>query len=82
MKDILIVVKQRLDKNRSAYNAIKTEADKNKEVVQEILGAAFLIKGDNRFEITMSLYRIALKNEIPIAFFEIESCLYVPDTVC
>ena len=78
MKDILIVLKPRINGSREPYNKVKMEAKKYEESVQEILGTAFLVTGPKSFEIAMSLYRIALENDIPVAFFEIESCLLIP----
>lgn len=79
MKDILIVLKPRVDGFLESYNTIKKEADKNKGSTKEVFETAFLITGPKSFEIAMSLYRLALEQGIPVAFFEIQSCLLMPN---
>lgn len=80
MKNILIVVAlQTTPWHRDTYNTMQKEALKSKESVKEILETGFLINGPKSFEIAMSLCRIALEKEIPVAIFEIESVLSVPN---
>ena len=79
MKDILIVVKPRRDGFHESYNKLRNEVLKYKESTREILETAFLLKGPKSFEIVKSCIQIAHEENIQLAFFEIESCLYVPN---
>ncbi len=80
MKDILIVVKPRRDSCPEPYNTLKTEALKYKESVIEVLETAFYITGPKSFEIAISLIRTCFEQNIQIALFEIEKCLYDPSS--
>jgi hypothetical protein len=75
MKDILIVVSPASTHHQSVCKAMKPEAEKDGTRARLFLETAILLSGPRSFETSMLLLRIAEKESLPIALFEIESVL-------
>lgn len=78
MKDLLFIAAPSTGVDAESCKIISQEALIHKESVRQMLSTAWLISGDNSFEIAKQFRDRADQRKLPVALIEIESVLYEP----